>query len=116
MRAVFSSLEGASGMTFTFVKVNRGRKALLISRYFKKSSKCNLVKGRKNEVQWLVYYVSKRLLDPETRYSELEKLALTLVIVSRKLRPYFYAHTIEVLTNYPLLQARSCREFAQIGI
>ena len=48
--------------------------------------------------------MSKRLLDAETRYPELEKLALALVVVSRKLRSYFHAHSIEVLTNYPLYQ------------
>ena len=50
--------------------------------------------------------MSKRLLDAETRYPELEKLALALVVVSRKLRPYFYAHSIEVLTNFPLCQVQ----------
>ena len=59
---------------------------------------------KEEKVQWLVYYVSKRLLDAETRYHELEKLALALIIASRKLRPYFYAHSIEVLTNYPSCQ------------
>ena len=48
--------------------------------------------------------MSKRLLDAETKYPELEKLALALVVISRKLRPYFHAHLIEVLTNYPLRQ------------
>ena len=32
------------------------------------------------------------------------KLAYTLVIASQKLRPYFQAYTIEVLTNFPLRQ------------
>ena len=36
-----------------------------------------------------IYYVSKSLLDAETRYSQLEKLALALVTAARKLRPYF---------------------------
>ena len=36
-----------------------------------------------------VYYVSKSLLDAETRYPIVEKLALTLVTAARKLRPYF---------------------------
>ena len=53
------------------------------------------------KVQWSVYYVSKKLLDVETRYPELEKLALALMVALRKLRPYFYAHPIEVLTSYP---------------
>ena len=54
------------------------------------------------KVQWPVYYISKRLVDAENRYPEMEKLALALVIASRKLRPYFHSHTIQVLTNYPL--------------
>ncbi|XP_060972515.1 uncharacterized protein LOC133038397 [Cannabis sativa] len=54
--------------------------------------------------QYLVYYVSKRLLDAETRYPQMEKLAFALVLSSRKLRPNFQAHSIEVLTNYPLRQ------------
>ena len=57
-----------------------------------------------DKIQWPIYYVSKRLLDAETRYPELEKLALALMITSRKLRPYFYVHLIEVLINYPLCQ------------
>ena len=64
---------------------------------------------RKEErIHWPMYYMSKRLLDAETRYPKLDKLALALalalVVVSRKLRPYFHAHIIEVLTNYPLRQ------------
>ena len=54
------------------------------------------------KVQWLVYYISKRLIDDETRYPKMEKLALALVITPRKLRTYFHSHTIHVLTNYPL--------------
>ena len=42
------------------------------------------------KVQWLVYYMSKRLLDAETRYLELEKLALALMVTSRKLT---FTHT-----------------------
>ena len=34
----------------------------------------------------------------------MEKLALALVIASRKLRPYFHSYTICVLTNYLLRQ------------
>ena len=54
------------------------------------------------KVQWVVYYISKRLIDAETRYPEIKKLALALVITSRKLRPYFHSDTIRVLTNWPL--------------
>ena len=46
----------------------------------------------------------KRLLNAETRYLELEKLDMALMVGSRKLGPYFYEHSIEFLTNYPLHQ------------
>ena len=49
-----------------------------------------------------VYYISKTLLDAETRYLPLEKLLLALVTSSRKLRHYFLAHRIEVPTVHPL--------------
>ena len=50
------------------------------------------------------HYISKRLLDVATRYPELEKLALALMVASKKLRAYFHEHLIEVLTNCPLCQ------------
>ena len=49
-----------------------------------------------------IYYVSKALLDAETRYSHLEKLALALMDAARKLRPYFQAHQIVVVTSFPI--------------
>ncbi|KAM1369910.1 hypothetical protein ACFX15_039719 [Malus domestica] len=49
-----------------------------------------------------VYYASKALQDAETRYSNIEKLALALFMFARKLRPYFQTHSIIVLTNHPL--------------
>ncbi|XP_077242412.1 uncharacterized protein LOC143882919 [Tasmannia lanceolata] len=51
-----------------------------------------------------VYYVSKVLHDAEIRYQRVEKLAYALVTAARKLRPYFQAHTIKVLTDQPLRQ------------
>ena len=53
---------------------------------------CEGMKG----VQYPVYYVSKSLVDMEIRYTPMEKLAYYLVMASRKLRPYFQAHQIEV--------------------
>ncbi|XP_064941035.1 uncharacterized protein LOC135594623 [Musa acuminata AAA Group] len=49
-----------------------------------------------------VYYVSHMLSGPEGRYPPIEKLALALVLSARKLRPYFQAHPIEVITDRPL--------------
>ena len=49
-----------------------------------------------------MYYISKTLVDTEMRYLPLEKLVLALVHAMRKLPHYFQAHTIYVLTEYPL--------------
>ena len=49
-----------------------------------------------------MYYISKTLVDAETRYLPLEKLVLALVHAIRKLPHYFQAHTVYVLTEYPL--------------
>ena len=53
-------------------------------------------------VQKPVYFVNKALHGAEERYSQIEKLAFALIMTSRKLRPYFQAHTIRVVTKYPL--------------
>ncbi|XP_058208141.1 uncharacterized protein LOC131321150 [Rhododendron vialii] len=49
-----------------------------------------------------IYFTSKTLLLAQTRYLPLEKLALALVSVARKLLPYFQSHPIVVLTKHPL--------------
>ncbi|XP_074324125.1 uncharacterized protein LOC141661043 [Apium graveolens] len=49
-----------------------------------------------------VYYVSKVLHGAELNYSTTEKFAHALITSSRKLRPYFQAHKIEVLSDQPL--------------
>ena len=51
---------------------------------------------------WLVFFISKSLTDAETRYTHLEQAALALRTTARKLRPYFQAHSIVVLTDLPL--------------
>ena len=49
-----------------------------------------------------VFFISKSLADAETRYSHLEQATLALRIAAKKLRPYFQAHPIVVLTDLPL--------------
>ncbi|KAI5351639.1 hypothetical protein L3X38_004530 [Prunus dulcis] len=51
-----------------------------------------------------IFYFSKALQSAELRYPPLEQLALALVVSARRLRPYFQAHGIKVLTNQPLRQ------------
>ena len=58
----------------------------------------------KDRVQHPVYYCSRALRGAEERYPKMEKLILELVTATRKLCPYFQAHTIEVPTEYPMKQ------------
>ena len=51
------------------------------------------------KVQWPVYYVSKRLVDAETRYPKLEKLALALV--TRALLLHTLDRGLNQLTTVP---------------
>ena len=55
-------------------------------------------------VQRPIYYTSRALVDAETRYLSLEKIVLALIVSARRLRPYFQAHTIIVLTDQPIRQ------------
>ena len=57
---------------------------------------------RDQGVQQPIYYVNKTLVNAETRYLPLEKLVLALIHGIRKLPYYFQAHTVYVLTEYPL--------------
>ena len=56
-------------------------------------------------VQKPIYYTSKALRGAEGRYPPMEKLAFSLVTAARKLRPYFQAHVINVLTDHLLKKA-----------
>ncbi|GJV43382.1 reverse transcriptase domain-containing protein [Tanacetum coccineum] len=49
-----------------------------------------------------VHYVSRTLHDAERNYAPLEKLALALRHTSRRLRRYFEAHPITVITDQPI--------------
>ncbi|XP_065015514.1 uncharacterized protein LOC135642962 [Musa acuminata AAA Group] len=72
-----------------------------------------LVKEDSGE-QLPVYYASHVLTGPEERYPPIEKLALALVLSARKLRPYFQAHPVEVITDQ-LLLADFIAELTQVG-
>ncbi|KAI3825920.1 hypothetical protein L1987_07661 [Smallanthus sonchifolius] len=66
----------------------------------------------RKEVQTPIYFVSRMLKDPETRYPDLEKLTLALVYASRRLRRYFQAHPIKVLTDQPIQKILRKPEFS----
>jgi len=55
-----------------------------------------------DQVQRPIYFVSKALQGPETRYQSLEKAALAMVFSARRLRHYFHSFTVVVMTNLPI--------------
>ena len=60
-----------------------------------------LLKEDENKKQRPIFFVSKSLADVETQYNQLEQVALALWVATKKLRPYFKAHPIVVLTDLP---------------
>ena len=59
-----------------------------------------------------VYYTSRALRGAEGRYPLMEKLAFALITASRKLRHYFQAHVIIVMTDHPLKKVMNKLEAA----
>ena len=62
--------------------------------------------------QRLVYFISRVFRGVEERYPRMEKLTFAIVTAARKLKPYFQAHTIIVLTDQPLKRVMSSPEVA----
>ncbi|GJX05860.1 reverse transcriptase domain-containing protein [Tanacetum coccineum] len=59
-----------------------------------------------------VYFVSRALRGPEINYTPMEKLVLALLSASRRLKRYFQAHTIVVITDQPIKQLLSKSEIS----
>ena len=59
-----------------------------------------LVRSNGDGKKWPIYFVSKMLKDTETRYIDFERITLALKMAERKLRPYFQAYIIVMLTSY----------------
>ena len=53
-------------------------------------------------IQKLVYYTSQAFQKVEVSCPRMEKIAFVVLVASRKLRPYFQAHPIVVMTNQPI--------------
>ncbi|XP_024009904.1 uncharacterized protein LOC112085120 [Eutrema salsugineum] len=60
-----------------------------------------LIREERSE-QKPIFYISQTLTDAETRYPQIKKVALAVVVSARKLRPYFQSHSIVVLATLPL--------------
>ncbi|GJR83291.1 reverse transcriptase domain-containing protein [Tanacetum coccineum] len=59
-----------------------------------------------------VYFVSRTLRGPEVNYTPMEKLVLALLSASKRLKRYFQAHTVVVITNQPMKQLLSSSEIS----
>ncbi|GKC44451.1 reverse transcriptase domain-containing protein [Tanacetum coccineum] len=62
--------------------------------------------------QMPIYFVSRALQGPEIKYTLMEKLILALVSDSKRLKRYFQAHTIVVITDQLIKQMLSNPEVA----
>ena len=101
-------------LTFQHLKEHLGKPSLLskpisgeslfLYLAISESTADSVLVQEEGKVQHPVYYVSKRLLDAELRYPNIEKLTYALVISLRKLWLYCQAHTIEVVTSYSFRQ------------
>ena len=58
-----------------------------------------------NKIQRLVYYISQAFQGAKARYPWIEKITFALIVASRKLRPYFQANPIVVITDQPIKKA-----------
>lgn len=52
-----------------------------------------------------IYYVSKALKDVETRYPKIERACLVVIYASQRLKCYFLAHQILLITRSHLIKA-----------
>ncbi|XP_020222111.1 uncharacterized protein LOC109804692 [Cajanus cajan] len=66
----------------------------------------------KEGTQAPIYFVSRLLQDSETRYQLIEKVALGLVHISRRLRHYFQSHRVVVHTDCPISKVLGKPELA----
>ena len=62
--------------------------------------------------QLSVYYVSQAFQGAESRYPRIEKITFALIVASRKLRQYFQANPILVMTDQPIKKSMNKPEAA----
>jgi hypothetical protein len=58
--------------------------------------------GHALPVQRPVYYISEVLSETKEHYPQIQKLLYVVVLARRKLRHYFEAHPVKVVSSFPL--------------
>ena len=57
-----------------------------------------------------MYFISEVLSETKTRYSQIQKLLYVVILARRKLRHYFEAHPVTVVSSFPLREIVHNRE------
>lgn len=55
----------------------------------------------KDGTQHFIYYVGRALYNAKLRYTPMKKVIFTMDMTTKKLKHYFQAHLVHVLTNQP---------------
>ena len=59
---------------------------------------------KESDIEHAIFYARKGFTPAESRYPDVKKLALALIVTARRLRHYFQAYSITLYTNHPLRQ------------
>jgi hypothetical protein len=62
----------------------------------------SIEEGHTLPVQRPIYYISKVLSKTKARYPQIQKLLYAVVLARRKLQHYFEAHSVTVVSSFPL--------------
>nr|GEW30126.1 reverse transcriptase domain-containing protein [Tanacetum cinerariifolium] len=72
-----------------------------------------IIMSERETKQMPIYFVSRALRGPKINYTLMEKLVLALVHASKRLKRYFQAHSIIVVTDQPIQHVLSRPEAAE---
>ena len=111
MSESFPRPEGIPHYSFLAKSILVGRGIVLVQAMTPYAVSSALIR-EEGKVQKPIYYTSKVLRGVEGRYPLIEKLAFVLITASKKLRHYFQAHVINVMTIHPLKKAMNKLEAA----